>query len=130
MADSKKKDVSTAILNNKKAPNKLVVEDTKNDDNTIIELTEKKMEELKLMRGDQVLLRGKKRRETVCIAFTPEDADAKDDQIRMNKGTRRNLRVRLGDVVIVSAVPELPNATQIKVLPFADTIEGLTGDLT
>ena len=48
----------------------------------------------------------------------------------MNKGTRKNLRVRLGDVVIVSAIPELPNAEQVKILPFADTIEGLTGDLT
>ncbi len=36
-----------------------MVEESKNDDNTIIELTEAKMEELKLMRGDQVLLRGK-----------------------------------------------------------------------
>ena len=73
---------------------------------------------------------GKKRRETVCIAFTSEDPNAKDGEIRMNKGTRKNLRVRLGDVVIVQAIPELPNATQIKILPFADTIEGLTGDLT
>ncbi len=56
---SKKKDLSKAILDKKKAPNKLTVEDSKNDDNTIIELTEAKMEELKLMRGDQVLLRGK-----------------------------------------------------------------------
>jgi hypothetical protein len=54
----KPKDLSTAILAKKKAPNKLTVQDSKNDDNTIIELTEKKMEELKLMRGDQVLLRG------------------------------------------------------------------------
>ncbi len=30
------------------------------------------------MRGDQVLLKGKKRRETVCIAFTPEDPTAED----------------------------------------------------
>ena len=48
----------------------------------------------------------------------------------MSKGTRKNLRVRLGDMVVLSAIPELPNAQQIKVLPFADTIEGLTGDLT
>jgi transitional endoplasmic reticulum ATPase len=75
---SAKKDVSQAILQKKKAPNKLTVEDSKNDDNTIIEITEKKMEELNLMRGDQVLLKGKKRRETVCIAFTPEDPTAED----------------------------------------------------
>jgi transitional endoplasmic reticulum ATPase len=76
------------------------------------------------------LLRGKRRKETVCIAFTPEDPAAQDVQLRMNKGTRKNLRVRLGDVVTVTAIPELPNATQVKILPFADTIEGLTGDLT
>jgi transitional endoplasmic reticulum ATPase len=88
------------------------------------------MEELNLMRGDQVRLKGKKRRETICIAFTPDNApDAKDGDIRINKGTRRNLRVRLGDVVIVEPVTELPNATQIKILPFADTIEGIKGDL-
>lgn len=105
-----KKDLSTAILAPKKAANKLTVDDSKNDDNTIVEMTEKKMEELNLMRGDQVLLKGKKKRETVCIAFTPEDPNAQDTQIRMNKGTRNNLRVRLGDVVTVSAIPELPNA--------------------
>ena len=29
----------------------------------------------------------------------------------MSKGTRKNLRVRLGDVVVLTAIPELPNAT-------------------
>ena len=105
-----KKDLSTAILKQKKAANKLTVEDSKNDDNTIVEMTEKKMEELNLMRGDQVHLKGKKKKQTICIAFTPEDPAAQDVQIRMNKGTRKNLRVRLGDVVTVSAIPELPNA--------------------
>ena len=105
-----KKDLSTAILKQKKAANKLTVEDSKNDDNTIVEMTEKKMEELNLMRGDQVLLKGKKKKQTICISFTPEDPAAQDVQIRMNKGTRKNLRVRLGDVVTVSAIPELPNA--------------------
>jgi hypothetical protein len=47
----------------------------------------------------------------VCIAFTSEDPETKDDQIKINKGTRKNLRVRLGDVVIITAIPELPNAT-------------------
>jgi len=61
------------------------------------------------MRDNSIIV-GKKRRETVCIAFTVEDEGTRDDQIRMNKGTRRNLRVRLGDVVVVSAIPELPNA--------------------
>ena len=109
-APAGKKDVSQAILEKKKAPNKLTVEESKNNDNTIIEMTEKRMEELGILRGDQVLLKGKKKRETICIAFIPEDADAKNHEIRMNKGTRRNLRVRLGDVVTVKPLTECPNA--------------------
>ena len=54
-----KKDFSTAILDKKKAPHKLTVEDSKQDDNTIVEMTQAKMDELKIFKGDTVLLRGK-----------------------------------------------------------------------
>ena len=57
MAD--KKDFSTAILERKKAPNKLQVEDSVQDDNSIVELTQAKMDELKIFKGDAVILRGK-----------------------------------------------------------------------
>ena len=60
-----------------------------------------------------------------------EAADAKDVHILMNKVVRRNLRVRIGDVVSVHAMPDdVPNATKIHVLPFADSIEGITGNIT
>jgi hypothetical protein len=77
------------LLEKKNAPYKLTVEDTQNDDNTIVEMTEKRMEELKLMRGDQVLIKGKKftaniftgkkKHKTVCIAFTAEDGSGAVD---------------------------------------------------
>ncbi len=54
-----KKDVSQAILERKKAPHKLTVEDAKNDDNSIVEMTQAKMDELKIFKGDTVLLKGK-----------------------------------------------------------------------
>jgi transitional endoplasmic reticulum ATPase len=47
----------------------------------------------------------------------------------MNKTVRRNLRVRLGDTVVVHVTPDAPNCKKVQLLPFADTIEGLTGDL-
>ena len=56
---SKKKDVSTAILERKKAPHKLTVEEAKNDDNSVIEMTQAKMDELKIFKGDTVLIKGK-----------------------------------------------------------------------
>ena len=74
---------------------------------------------------------GKKRRETVCIALTTEEPDAKDGELLMNKVVRRNLRVRMGDTVSVHPCPnDVPNATKIHVLPFADSIEGITGNIT
>jgi len=58
------------------------------------------MDELKIFKGDTVLLKGKKRRDTVCIALAAEEGDDLDNmKIRMNKIVRKNLRVRLGDVI-------------------------------
>lgn len=54
-----KKDFSTAILDKKKAPHKLTVEDSKQDDNSIVEMTQAKMDELKIFKGDTVMIRGK-----------------------------------------------------------------------
>ncbi len=55
------------------------------------------MDELQLFRGDTVILKGKKRRDTVCIVLA--DDTVSDDKIRINRVVRNNLRVRLGDVV-------------------------------
>jgi len=63
-------------------------------------MTQAKMHELKIFKGDTVLLKGKKRRDTVCIALSVEDGDdLTDDKIRMNKVVRNNLRVRFGDMI-------------------------------
>jgi len=126
-----KKDFSTAILDRKKAPYKLIVEEATNDDNSVVMLTAAKMEELKVFKGDTVLLKGKKRKDTVCLALTPEEGDELDDgKIRMNKVVRKNLRVRLGDVIAVHPHSDVPNAERVHILPIDDTIEGITGNLT
>ena len=127
----KKKDVATAILDKKKAPHKLTVEEAKNDDNSVVEMSQAKMDELKIFKGDTVLLKGKKRRDTVCIALAVEEGDDLENmKIRMNKVVRRNLRVRLGDVVSVHPCPDIPNGNKVHILPIDDTIEGITGNLT
>jgi transitional endoplasmic reticulum ATPase len=48
----------------------------------------------------------------------------------MNKVVRKNLRIRLGDIVQIKAAGDVPNFTKIHILPFEDTIEGITGDIT
>ncbi|VDP96010.1 unnamed protein product [Trichobilharzia regenti] len=67
-----------------------------------------KMDELQLFRGDTVTIKGKKRRDTVCVALV--DETCQDDRIRFNRCVRNNLRpyflaayrpIRKDDVFIV-----------------------------
>ena len=70
-------------MDKKKAPNRLIVDEARNDDNSVVSLSAAKMEELQLFRGDTVLLKGKKGHDTVCIVLS--DDDTADANIRMNK---------------------------------------------
>ena len=53
----KGEELATAILNTKSKPNRLMVEEAINDDNSVVALSQKKMDELQLFRGDTVLLK-------------------------------------------------------------------------
>lgn len=125
-APDNKEDLATAILKRKDRPNRLIVEEAINDDNSVVALSQKKMDELQLFRGDTVLLKGKKRKETACIVLSDESVS--NEKIRMNRVVRNNLRVRLGDVVALTACPDVKYGKRIHVLPIDDTIEGLTGN--
>uniref|UniRef100_A0A7S0ZAC4 Vesicle-fusing ATPase n=1 Tax=Timspurckia oligopyrenoides TaxID=708627 RepID=A0A7S0ZAC4_9RHOD len=123
----KPEDFATAIMDKKKAPNRLLVDEAVNDDNSVVSLSPEKMEELQLFRGDTVLLRGKKRRDTVCIVLVDETCDSA--KIRMNRVVRNNLKLRLGDIVSIHQCPDVKYGKRVHILPFEDTIEGLTGNL-
>merc|ERR1712013_499681 len=126
MADKKGEELATAILNKKSKPNRLLVEDAVNDDNSVVALSLAKMDELQLFRGDTVLLKGKKRKESVCIVLS--DDTVSDEKIRMNRVVRNNLRLRLGDVVAIQSCPDVKYGKRIHVLPIDDSVEGLTGN--
>ncbi|KAE8677667.1 Cell division cycle protein 48-like protein [Hibiscus syriacus] len=136
-SDSKgtKRDFSTAILERKKAPNRLVVDEAVNDDNSVVAIHPDTMEKLQLFRGDTILIKigmrdgshWKKRKDTICIALADETCD--EPKIRMNKVVRSNLRVRLGDVVSVHQCPDVKYGKRVHILPVDDTIEGVTGNL-
>ena len=55
-------DLSTAILKEKNKPNRLVVDDTIGEDNSVVHLSQEKMDELQLFRGDSIMIKGKKRK--------------------------------------------------------------------
>lgn len=121
-------ELATAILRNKSKPNRLIVEEAgEHDDNSVVSLSQAKMDELELFRGDSVLIKGPKRRETVCIVLIEEGNP--NERIRMNRCIRNNLRVRLGDLVSVQACTDVKYGKRIHVLPIDDTVEGITGSL-
>lgn len=63
-----------------------------------------------MFRGDTVLIKGKKKHETVCVAIMDEDTE--DAKIRMNRVVRKNLRVKLGDVVSIHNTGEVRKQAQ------------------
>ena len=130
--ESKPKDFSTAILDRKKAPHRLIAEEGvgPSEDASVIQLTQKKMDELKIFKSETVLLKGKKRKETICICLPDDSGRLTDDKIRMGKVVRNNLRIRLGDIVSVHKYQTIPVGNRVHILPFEDTIEGISGNLT
>lgn len=52
------------------------------------------------------------------------------DKISMNKCIRYNLRCRLSDIVTIKPIENLINLVKIHILPFSDTIKGISGNLT
>jgi hypothetical protein len=81
------------------------VTDAKNDDNSVIALSNATMETLQLFRGDTVLVKGKKRKDTVLIVLADDDLD--DGSARINRVVRNNLRVKHGDIITVHPCPDI-----------------------
>jgi len=111
----------------KLAKNRLVVDESDNDDNSCVILNENKIKQLDLYRGDTALIKGKKRKETVCIVLS--DDSVEENKIKMNRVVRQNLAVKLGDLVTINPCQDIKYGTKIHVLPIDDTVEGLEGDL-
>ncbi|GAB5361014.1 hypothetical protein AAMO2058_000677900 [Amorphochlora amoebiformis] len=121
-------DAKTGRREMKRSPNRLMVDEAHGDgDNSCVMLSAAKMEALNLFRGDTVKLIGKRRSDTVCIAISDEDTE--DNKIRMNKVVRTNLRVKLGDIVTVQSISDTPYGKAVHVLPFEDTVQGISGNI-
>ncbi|KAF5736287.1 cell division cycle protein 48 [Tripterygium wilfordii] len=111
----------------KRSPNRLVVEESLEDDNSMVSVHPTTMETLQMFIGDTVLIKGKKKRDTLCNVNADESCE--DFKVRMNRVVRSNLRVRLGDVVSVHICPNIKYGKRVHILPLEDTIEGITGNL-
>jgi transitional endoplasmic reticulum ATPase len=111
----------------KVSPNKLVIDDLLTEDNSIAIISSKTLETLGIKNGETLLLKGKKNRSTVCTVMANDKEE--EGKIKMNKILRANLKTKLAESVHVSECKEIKYGNKIHVLPFADTVENLTGDL-
>lgn len=84
--------LATAILTRKLTANSLLVDDSVIDDHSTVMLNSAKMEELGLFNGDTVLLKGKKRKNTVAVVTA--DNLVSESRVRMSKVIRSNLRYK------------------------------------
>merc|ERR1719265_557624 len=111
----------------KKNPHRFIVDDALNDDNSTVTFHPDVMEEMDFFRGGHVKIRGKRQKMTIAVSLPDEECEV--PKIRMNKVMRKNLKVHLGDVVIVHNCEDCKYGKRICVLPFEDSIEGVTGNL-
>lgn len=83
--------------------------------------------DLNITNSSPSTLQGKKRKDTVCIVLA--DDTCEEPKIRLNRVVRKNLRVRLGDIVSIHQCPDVKYGKRVHILPFEDTTEGITGNL-
>ena len=118
--------MASASPEQKRAKTRLIVGSSANDDNSIIGLHENTMALLGMFTGDSVMVKGKKKKETVLVCVS--DPSCEEGNVMVNGGTRKNLAVELGDVVSIHMCDAM-YGTKVCVLPLADSIEGITGNL-
>jgi len=110
--------------------NRLVVEETlkKNEcENSAVYLNSNKIDQLKLFRGDTILVKGKRKKDTVSIIMTDDSCD--ENKIRLNEVMRKNIGVKIGDIITIHPFSDLKFGKRIHVLPFEDSILNCTKNL-
>ena len=118
--------MASAAPEQKRAKKRLIVGNSANDDNSVIGMHENTMTMLDIFTGDSVMVKGKKKKETVLVCVS--DALCEEGNVMVNGGARKNLAVELGDVVSIHTC-EAMYGTKVCILPLADSIEGVAGNL-
>ena len=108
-------------------PNLLVIEAGAADqESSTAVMNPSKVEELGLMAGDIVRLKGKRDREALCIV--EESKKVAEGAVLLAPVTRTNLMLGLGDSTKAYRCDDVKHATRAVILPFADAMGGLTAD--
>jgi transitional endoplasmic reticulum ATPase len=85
------------------------------------------MDELELLHGDTVFIKGNNNRGTVCIALAENTCPI--DHIRINHVVQNNIQVHSGDFVLVQSCTDIKYGKRIRVSPIKDTVRVIKGSL-
>lgn len=107
--------------------NQFYIEDALDDDNSVVRLSSQTMDTLELFCGDTIKLKGKQRRETICIVLS--DDECHHNRIRVNRVVQNNLRVQPGSIISIEACSDVKYGSSINVLPIDDTVKDFKGNL-
>jgi len=121
MGDEDKPAAKVVVL-----PYLLTAEEAISTDSSVATVHPKKAEELGLMAGDTVRLKGKRDRETLCVLQVSDKVG--EGAVQLSAVTRSNLRLTLGDSLKMYQCDSVKHGTSIKVLPFSDAMAGLTNE--
>ena len=88
------------------------------------------MDELGIFKAEAILLKGKNGKETICVCLPDNRGHLADDKIRIGKVVRKNLSIKLGDIVSIHKCQTIPIGNKVQILPFEDTTEGISDNLT
>lgn len=128
-------DVSTAILT--KSSNTLkhtlqVVslsnegEEKEEESQGIVTISSSKMKSLNLFDGDTVLLKGKRNSKTVATIIENNSLSSQGEEdlesIGMNQNTMKNLKIKLGDSIVLQPFPDIKFGKSVYILPFEDSL--------
>ncbi|BAM41098.1 cell division cycle CDC48 homologue/transitional endoplasmic reticulum ATPase [Theileria orientalis strain Shintoku] len=109
--------------------NLFLLSDTFGGNNDVnVKIGKEQANRLSLMTGDFVRVRGRRRKETICGVDVKEEI--KRNEVVLHEDVRRNLRLRLGDVVSINKIKNIPDVKIVYVLPFKDTIDPLVKQLS
>lgn len=88
------------------------VTEASTDDNSVVGLSQNTLKALQIYPGDTVLVRGKKRRDTILIAL--QDESLQDWRAGVNRVVRQNLHVSHGDLVSIHRCPDIQTVSQFQ----------------
>jgi transitional endoplasmic reticulum ATPase len=132
-------DFSQAILKGSTGSNTMQVyhvSEEASNGHTVVGMTENAMESLGIFDGDTVSVKGKRGKKTVVTVAVVSESDASllggaSDQggIGMSMDTMKNVGVRAGDTVQVTAHPHVKFGKTVLILPYKDSLEQAEVDL-